>query len=375
MRLWAQRDPMKFEEKYSLLELIEDADATIYLATEIPTGKRVSVFLFPGEQTRVQKDMLLQLRSVNRLQFPELVEVGDYRGTTFVVTQPIGGLPELKARLSRIRAASPISPNPESAELSKAGAEHVAGAHASTSGETGKIPAEPQAGQPTAETAGSFTQMFQAASHPIKEPGPEISEIRPPQRQQSKPGSFTQMFEASSPPIGEPTLKDPKDSSTTSPASPPVQAAPGEFTRFFSAASTTKPASEPQNRESQDEFANIFKSGENSGTPPASATGPQAGEFTRIFGKTSIKEDQVPFPAEQTPAQSTPAKNSPGEYTRLFGAQQLPQKPEAASVQAPVSDPEAAAPPKGNSLLIPILIGIILFLLAVLAIVVFASLK
>ncbi|MBN2319172.1 MAG: hypothetical protein JXR49_08840 [Acidobacteria bacterium] len=388
---------MEFKEKYSLLELIEDADATIYVATEIPTGKGVVVFLFPGEQARAQKDVLLQLRSVNRLQFPELIDIGDDRGTPFVVTQPIGGLSELKARLSRLRGASPISPNSKYAELPKAGAGRIPDTHASTSGETGKIPVEPQAGQPTSETsgkstAGSFTQMFQAASPPVDEAAPEISGTKPPRRQ-SEPGSFTQMFEAASPPIGEPSLKAPKDSPPTSAASQPTQAGPGEFTRFFNAASATKPAPEPQKRESQDEFAHLFRESDNKGTPPISATsifhpkqsgslsdptprvpGPQSGEFTRIFGKTSI-EDPVPVPVEQIPAQSTPEKDSPGEYTRVFSAQPLPQESGAASVQSPVSAPETAVPPKSNSLLVPILIGVILLLLAVLTIVVFALLE
>jgi len=390
---------MSFEEKYSLLELMEDAEVKIYAATEIPTGRRVAVFLFVGEQAHAQKDILLQLRSVNRLQFPELIDIGDDRGTPFAVMQPIGGLSELKARLSHLQAAPLISPNSKSAGFSKASVWRIPDTLESASGETGKISAEPRVGQPSVETsdkstAGSFTQMFQAALPSIDKPASEIPEIKPTPRQRSDPGSFTQMFETVSPPIGEPALNAPKDSPPTSMASPPAQAAPGEFTRFFNAALATKPAPEPQKRESQEEWAHLFRGSDNVGTPPASATGmihpaslsaspdqtppasvPLAGEFTRIFGKTSIIEDPAPIPTEQIPAQSAPAKNSPGDYTRIFSAQQLPQEPGAASAQIPVSAPETAVPAKSNSLLVPILIGIILLLLAVLAIVVFATLK
>jgi hypothetical protein len=395
---------MELKEKYSLLELIEDADVKMYVASEIPTGKRVSVFLFPGESSRAEKDVLLQLHSVDRLQFPELIEIGDDAGTPFAVTQPIGGLSELKARLSRLQEALPTSQNSGSAELSKAGAERVPGTHASTSGGTGKISGEPRLGQPAAETsdksaAGSFTQMFQAASHPSDETASDISGAKT-SRPQSEPGSFTQMFDAASPPDAEPSIKTPKESSPASAASRPTQAAPGEFTRFFSAASAAKPALEPPTPESRDEFAKLFKGGDSAGTAPASATGmfhppssvattrqskrptdqtpgnhiSQDGEFTRIFGKTSGK-DPSPVPVEQIPKQSMPDKDSPGEYTRIFGAQQLPREPGADPVQAPVSAPESAVPAKSNSPLVPILIGIILLLLAVLTIVVFASLK
>lgn len=366
---------MELEDKYSLRELIEDADAKIYVATEILTGKRVCIFLFPAEQALAQKDLLLQLRSVDRLRFPELIEVGEDRGTPFVVTQPTGGLAELRARLAGLQAA----PAPASVG-------------------TGKISAEPHTGQPPAETsgqstAGSFTQMFQAAYPPINEPAPEIPEFLSSQ-QQPEPGAFTQMFESASPPVAEPSLQAPKDISPASSASPPAQAAPGEFTRFFSAASTTKPAPEPQNLQSQEPFSNIFKGGADSGAPPASATGifhskrsesppypttrapgSQAGEFTQMFGKISTKEEPAPAPMERIPEQHAPAKDSPGEYTRIFGAEQLLQEPGAASATAPAGEPETTAPPKSPSLLIPILIGILLLLLAVLSIVVFASLE
>jgi hypothetical protein len=81
---------MSFDEKYRLLELAEDQGVKTFVASEISTGRKVTVYLFVGEQAQVQADLLIQLRAADRVQFPELIEVGDNRGTPYVVTQPIG---------------------------------------------------------------------------------------------------------------------------------------------------------------------------------------------------------------------------------------------------------------------------------------------
>jgi hypothetical protein len=363
---------MNFEEQYSLLDLVEDADAKTYAAVEIPTGRRVTVFLFVGEQAHSQRDMLLYLRSVDRSQFPELIDIGDDRGTSFVVTQPIGGLSEFKARLSRLRAAPPSPAGPESAELSEPDLRRIPGTHEPRSSGAGKASSEPQAGQPPAAT-------------------PEKGEA----------GSFTQMFQSVSQPIGEPAFNTPQNPSPAPAAVPHSEAAPGEFTRFFNAAFETKPAGEPQKHDSQKEYANIFGGDYSEAGSSKSATGifhessfdtergqsevppdqtppapvPQAGEFTRIFDKSAAEENQAPFPVEQVPAQSMPAKNAPGDYTRVFSAQQVSPESSADSENMPADTPEASVPAKSSSLLIPILVGIILFLLALLAVVVFATLK
>ena len=54
---------MSFDERYQLLELAGDEGAKTFVAREISTGKKVTVFLFVGEQARAQADLLFQLRA------------------------------------------------------------------------------------------------------------------------------------------------------------------------------------------------------------------------------------------------------------------------------------------------------------------------
>jgi hypothetical protein len=482
---------MSFDERYQLLELAEDQGVKAFVAREISTGRKVTVFLFVGEQAQVQADLLLQLRAADREQFSELLEVGDNRGTPYVVTQPIGGLSELKTRILRLKTPSPAHPESKPEEFSKAGIWHVPASLKSTQNQTGnvsqespvrekaqpaqtviqsapdsfaqmfeapappmgesaielpKIPPEPAVSIPREQPAqevssetfpvpappivasmpeapepppaskatppsvqpapGSFTQMFQAPAPPIAESMPEPPKASSPAKAtpppaQPAPESFTQLFRAPGSPIGESKPEIPKTPPSQKATPPTSQLAPGEFTRFFKAAASSPAASTPNPKkpEAQGEFARIFGSGDSMKTPPSTVTGifdqapaagalnqkpsggpaapapprayaPPSGDFTRIFGSTPM-ENPTPDSIAQTPTPSAPQQPaaSPGEYTRMFSAPSIPQEPTVTLPPTPVKTAETPVPAKRTSKMIPVLIGVILLLLAAIAVV------
>jgi len=201
------------------------------------------------------------------------------------------------------------------------------------------------------------------------------------------------MFQAAAPPIGE------KKTEATRKAPAPLE--PGEFTRFFNAASAAPPISAPMppKAESQGDFDRIFGSSERPVGSPSTVTGifrqssstpaiepkqadsassltappaftPPPGDFTRVFGETS---PGIPSPVAAPPMPASPSPASgPGEYTRMFSAQPIPPEPIAAPTPAPVIAPESQRPVKQNSMLVPILIGVIVLLLAAIAVILVA---
>ncbi len=397
---------MSFDERYRLLELAGDEGAKTFVAQEISTGKKVTVFLFVGAQAKAQADLLFQLRAVDRAQLPELIETGENRGTPYVVTETLGSLPELKSCLSRVKVPPQEAPAHKTGEFSKRGVWHVpANLQSPEFQEGGTKSSQDSMAADLHETAktsshsapASFTQMFQAAAGPIGEPVtgvPQASVAPAP----SAPGSFTQMFQASAAPIGE---SAPQASITsTKPAPPkPAQSGPGEFTRFFNAAASPSRAPDPvpQKPQSEGDFARLFGSGDRVEAPPSMDTGMfgqspsaaalkqsqatpaqapppsfahAAGELTNIFGGAAAKIPTLDSTALPTPApgapQPPPARD-PGEYTRMFGAQSFPQEPLAEPVPARVAAPEAPAPAKLPSKMIFVLIGVTLLLLAAIA--------
>jgi hypothetical protein len=104
---------------------------------------------------------------------------------------------------------------------------------------------------------------------------------------------------------------------------------------------------------------------------PPKAYAPPAGQFTQIFGSTPM----APSPPDSTVQPPRPAAppppSAPGEYTRMFAAQQVPQEP---TLSMPPAQPKVVAETpvraKQPSKLVPVLIGVILLLLIAIAVVV-----
>ncbi len=425
---------MSFDESYQLLELAGDEGVKTFVARRISTGKSVTVFLFVSEQAQAHAELLDQLRTADRAQWPDLIEVGDNRGTIYVVMEPLLSFAALKERASLLKTAPPAPSEHKPEEFTRAGIWRIppslqstpsrAEKHVEESSIFDKQPLKVDA--PSAPE--SFTQMFQAAAPPIGESVPEAPVVPPappaaPEPKPSAPGEFTRMFQAAVPPMSEATVETPKappkqaspgsftqmfqaaappmgEQKTKAPQKAPEPSGPGEFTRFFNASSAAPPTAAPipPKQEAQGDFASIFGSGDRSAGPASTVTGmfhassstpaikpeqagsalsqppppaftPPPGSFTRIFGETPPAVSLPgPMPAPSPPSAPSPA-SAPGEYTRMFSAQPLPQEPIAALSPPAIKAPEPTAQPKRSSMLIPVLIGVIVLLLAAIAVI------
>jgi hypothetical protein len=312
---------MDFYQKYELLDLLKDEGVKAFNAREISTGRRITIFLFVGEQARLHVDLLEQLRKSQRSGRADLLEVGDNQGTPFVVTEPLGGLAELKRKVavSPAPAAAPRAGRPPDA-FTRVGVWHIPSSTLS----------DERGGTHVAGPTGAVTSPTAPMPPPLEAP--------PAPPAQSAPGEFTLMFQAAAPPqpIGESAPPAAK------PPAPPAQPAPDEFTRMFQAAAPPPPSSPPPAPAGAADFTRFFQSPLSQAPaqapepvfPPTSAAPPPVssapGEFTRIFGR-----GDVPAAQAYTPAPST----EPGEYTQMFSAQPVvqPQAPAPAPTPAPIA--------------------------------------
>jgi len=380
---------MEFYQKYELLDLLKDEGVKVFNAREISTGRRIAVFLFVGEQARLHAELLKQLRASRRPGRTDLLEVGDNQGIPFVVTEPLGGMAELKRKVA-VSPAPPAAPQagrPPDA-FTSLGVRHVpAPTLSGARGATPVTPPPPAGTAPPAQSApGEFTRLFQPSvpPQPIGEAAPlppPPTQARPPAATappaHSAPGEFTRLFQPSAPPPPLPPTHAP----LPPPAAPPAQAGAGEFTQLFQSPLSQVPASEPV-------FPPPPAGAPQKASPPAVPPSSTPGEFTRIFGRgdapaappapraggsaTLSFRARPKFTPPATPAPSA----GPGEYTQLFGAQPVlqPQRPAPPVAQTPAP---AAAPVVGKKVpwLMLALIVAVVVLLAIVAIMAFAPRK
>ena len=289
---------MDFYQKYELLDLLKDEGVKVFNAREIATGRRITMFLFVGEQARLHADLLEQLRASQRPGRPDLLEVGDNQGTPYVATEPLGGLADLKRKAAAPQAPPPAprAGKPPDA-FTRVGVWHIpAPAPSGARGATPVTPLPPAATAPPAQPApGEFTRMFQASAppQPMGEAAPPAANRRR-HLAQPAPGELRGCQAAAPPqPMGE-----------AAPPAPPEQAAPGEFTRMFQAPRAGGPLRRHR---------------------PASA----AGEFTRFFQSPLSQRRRRPLNRfsrhhRRPPPAPPPASSAPGEFTRIFGRGDMP---------------------------------------------------
>ena len=377
---------MSFDDKFRLLELTEDESAKTFTALEIATGRKITVFLFPGELARKQADFLERLRNADRREFPELLEIGDNRGTPYIVTEPFPNLSKLKERI--------MSTPRKTEDFTRAGVWRVPPLP-SNAGQAEKpsisaVPAGPPPEKERERRVSSFREIFQAAAQPIGEPIPDAAKTLSPS--EPSPGEFTRLFQTAAPSADRPAadVSKPPESPAAVPSAAPPE--PGEFTRLFNASGASGPMPPTlQPHQPEGEWTRLFNSGAvatSAPSPAAPIPGPSdfaadirqkpvesaemtlppqvhdrpAGEFTRIFGDSS-PEASTPSPAPAQPAAV------PGEYTRMFGTPLPAQEAPAEASPPPAQTAQEPAPGERTSYLVPVLIGVIVFLLAVLAVI------
>jgi hypothetical protein len=325
-----------FYQRFELLELSEDVGVRVFQARQADSGRPVTVSFFVGQAAQTHRDLLDRLHLIQVLQLPGLIEFATLDNTPYSVTQPVANFQELQAWAAAVLQPKSAPKGPEN--YTRVGVWRVP--PAPTQQAPAGLEGEPQAAPvPQAEPKepGEFTRMFQTQTPPapMGEPPPvppKVPEQPRPAVAPHQPGEFTRMFQTPTPPapMGEPE-PPPRAAAPIEPGPAVAPHQPGEFTRMFN----TPPSNAP---------------------PPSSAAPPAGprqlgaepvgvgGEFTRFFGSAmpsselgqSLGSAQLPPP---TPPPATHAP--PGEFTRIFGKQEMPPWP---PVSPAVPPPPTSAP-------------------------------
>ena len=95
---------MEFTQKYSLIELLAGDGVQSYRAVQNSTGREVAVHLLVGGKTPENEALLARLRAMQPQSMAKLIEVGEERDNTYVVTvaPPYQRLDEWLAEQDRV---------------------------------------------------------------------------------------------------------------------------------------------------------------------------------------------------------------------------------------------------------------------------------
>ncbi len=152
---------MEFSKKYKLIEQLPGEGVQSYRALQMDAGRDVAVHLLVGGKTPENEALLVRLRAMQPQSLARLIEVGEYQGSTFVVTvaPPFQRLEEWLAEQEREAAATK--------EFGKAGfwKRPDIGAMTAPQPQPAKVPQPPAAGSP-AQGPGEFTKQFQLPATP-----------------------------------------------------------------------------------------------------------------------------------------------------------------------------------------------------------------
>jgi hypothetical protein len=300
---------MDLDNKYELGEVVgNDAESKSFRAREIATGREVLVHILfggkgPGGQEPLLNVLLQRMVDASPEKRRQVLEISDYKGMPFAVTEQLPGFRTLRLWVDQERAPDAAEP-PTRRGLSKAGVWRVPGAAAPDKPAVPEAPPPPPPAPPD-----DFARLFGSTVTPA-EPRPPAPGASP-----RNAGEFTQLFRATvgdpgQPPAPPPPVAEPMAPPPPRPAAPAVEpkSGPGEFTRLFQAPASGAPASLPQVPEQHWE------------TPPEQPwTSPKSGgpgEFTRLFQAHPAGGTQAPAAPEAPP--KAPATAGPGEFTRLF---------------------------------------------------------
>jgi hypothetical protein len=232
---------------------------------------------------------------------------------------------EAASTLSTPSAAEPDSSSGEFTQLfAKPDDVSSPARQANLSGATTIFPiSEPPRTEPQKDTgAGEFTQFFRAST-------PKPSPAPPQQRSTPEPGGFTSLFQAPNP-VSASASSRPSPNPSPSPAASPV----GGLTAMFAAPSGNSDAQRGP-----------------AGTPPPTPPQPSP-DFDKFFASplaSNQESMEARLHSDQPVAPERPMVQEPGQFTRLFGRDEI----DAAIGRdpQPVRSPDAgAAAPAGTSL-------------------------
>jgi len=84
---------MPLYERYELLELRRDDGVQTFHAREIATARPVQLHLFPEGESPENTALLSRLEHLPDAEWRRVVERGDYKGRTYVITDRLAGYP------------------------------------------------------------------------------------------------------------------------------------------------------------------------------------------------------------------------------------------------------------------------------------------
>jgi len=321
---------MSFYQRYDLERLIADGEAKTFRAKENSTGRVVFLHLFNPEGQPLLAALQARFGQDPQNPVPPLLELGEFSGSPYAVTEPIAGFRTLREWLGRGANGEPLPPPPPRAPALPRSTGKTA-EFERLFDHVGPPPASPQ-GPPQNDEPAGFVGSY-----------PPPAPAKPQPRPQPPGGEFTQAF-------GSLTPKNP----LPKPAPPPEA---GDFTRVFGGNKTPAPAAPEAG-----DFTQVF-GGAKKPAPPAPAA--ESGDFTRVFGGSKSPPAPAVPPRPSAP-QAPPLET--GQFTRFFGSGPSGEEinieqeqaraakdapPESRPFQAPseftrVFGPEEGSPPRAT---------------------------
>ena len=358
---------MSLDEHYLFSEpfpqRLGDTDQTV-AAEEVASGVPVVIHLLAGGNSPANQEQLKAARDLPPASVRYLREIGEHRGTPYVVTEPLPGNVSFRSWLGQVTGRSIRAPEPTLKSL--VASEPDASKFKK---QVWKVPALP----PTVDQAkpGEFTQMLRTGG------APETPTHQPPAPTaiEQPPSEFTQMLQAQGYPQPSQAPAAARPAVQAAPPPPPVpqKQGPGEFTQLLQAQgypNKSQPNPEvitPQaNRgfESMLQSASLGTGIRPAGSPTdsdpslylaqsptlgptaAAASAPSGYEETRLFATPARPAPEplrspppLDFGTAQAPIPKPPHVDSPltsvqpGEFTRML------QSPMAPTPQAPLFSP------------------------------------
>ena len=372
---------MGFYQKYELDRLIADGEVRSFRATENATGRLVFLHLFNPEGQPLVAALKAKLAKDPLRPTAPLVELGEFAGSPYAVTEPVTPFTSFREWLAQI-PEPPSGPHRRTKFLRRVPRpKPPASAPHEKTDEFARLFEKPAKPDPPRSGPGEFTKLFARSTPRDKPPTPPPAKPKPA-------GEITQLFGPSPDRTGPKPLPPEQDEFSKlfgGPKQPPIrQKAPppssridtGEFSSLFGLGSTSdsinieeeqaraaKNAS-PESRPFQgpSEFTRVF--GPQGGSPRA-ASKPRArtiGSASGLFGARGPKGriPKPPGPAE--------AEKGPGEYTRVIARATLDTKQPGAAQLMP-------APPPKRGLMIGLAIFAVVLVIVVIVVIVIAAQK